>query len=74
MIDLDAPILSHIVHFFLVKFWVRNNLVLGDDINAIFCRGFYSMNGEEEAWWESLEEEIKGKAGQPFEEVLSVVD
>ena len=42
--------------------------MLGDDINAIFCRRFYSMTGEE-AWWESLEEEIKGKTGQPFEEV-----
>ena len=40
-----------------------------DDINAIFCRRFYSMTGEEEAWWESLEEEIKGKTRQPFEEV-----
>tara|TARA_B100000579_G_scaffold359760_1_gene316670 strand:+ start:435 stop:593 length:159 start_codon:yes stop_codon:yes gene_type:complete len=48
---------------------VRNNLVLGDDINAIFFRSFYSMTGEEDTWWESLEEEIKGKTGQPFEEV-----
>ena len=28
------------------------------------------MIGEEEAWWELLEEEIKGKTGEPFEEVL----
>ena len=27
------------------------------------------MTGEEETWWESLEEEIKGKTGLPFEEV-----
>ena len=27
------------------------------------------MIGEEEPWWKSLEEEIKGKTGQPFEEV-----
>ncbi len=43
--------------------------MLGDDINAIFFRSFYSMTGEEDTWWESLEEEIKGKTGQPFEEV-----
>ena len=48
--------------------------MLGDDINAIFCRRFYSITGEEEAWWESLEKEIKGKTGKPFEEVLSVGD
>ena len=44
--------------------------MLGDDINAIFCRRFYEgMAEEDEAWWSSLEVEIKGKTGQPFEEV-----
>ena len=41
-----------------------------DDINAIFCRRFYSgMSEEDQDWWSSLEVEIKGKTGQPFEEV-----
>ena len=43
LIYLDAPILSDRVYFFLSE-------MFGDDINAIFCRGFYSMTGEEEAW------------------------
>ena len=38
--------------------------MLGDDINSIFCRRFSSLTVEEEACWESLEEEIKGKTGQ----------
>ena len=42
-----------------------------DDINAIFCRRFYEgMASEDQDWWSSLEVEIKGKTGQPFEEVL----
>ena len=41
-----------------------------DDINAVFCRRFYKMTDEDEAWWASLEVEIKGKTGRPFEEVL----
>ena len=28
------------------------------------------MTDEEETWWASLEEEIKGKTGRPFEEVI----
>jgi len=40
-----------------------------DEINQLFCRRFYEMTSEEEQWWQSLEEEIKGKTGQPFEEV-----
>ena len=40
-----------------------------DDINAVFCRRFYKMTDEDEAWWSSLEVEIKGKTGRPFEEV-----
>ena len=40
-----------------------------DEINDVFCRRFYKMTDEEEGWWQSLEEEIKGKTGQPFEEV-----
>ena len=40
-----------------------------DEINAHFARRYYKMTDEEEAWWASLEVEIKGKTGQPFEEV-----
>ena len=40
-----------------------------DEINAHFCRRFYRLTDEEESWWESLEDEIKGKTGLPFEEV-----
>ena len=40
-----------------------------DEINAHFCRRFYDLTDEEESWWESLEDEIKGKTGLPFEEV-----
>ena len=40
-----------------------------DEINAHFCRRFYSLTAEEESWWESLEDEIKGKTGLPFEEI-----
>ena len=40
-----------------------------DEINAHFCRRFYLLTAEEERWWESLEDEIKGKTGLPFEEV-----
>ena len=40
-----------------------------DDINPIFARRFYTMTGEEKQWWQSLEEEIKRKTGQSFEDV-----
>ena len=41
-----------------------------DDMNPVFCRRFYEgMASEDEDWWSSLEVEIKGKTGQPFEEV-----
>ena len=41
-----------------------------DDMNTVFCRRFYEgMASEDEAWWSSLEVEIKEKTGQPFEEV-----
>ena len=42
-----------------------------DDMNPVFCRRFYEgMASEDQDWWSSLEVEIKGKTGQPFEEVL----
>ena len=41
-----------------------------DDMNTVFCRRFYEgMASEDQDWWSSLEVEIKGKTGQPFEEV-----
>ena len=40
-----------------------------DEINAHFARRFYRMTDEEEEWWMSLEKEIKGKTGLPFEEI-----
>ena len=41
-----------------------------DDMNPVFCRRFYEgMASEDQDWWSSLEVEIKGKTGQPFEEV-----
>ena len=41
-----------------------------DDMNPVFCRRFYTgLPPEDQDWWSSLEVEIKGKTGQPFEEV-----
>ena len=41
-----------------------------DDMNPVFCRRFYEgMSDEDYEWWSSLEVEIKGKTGRPFEEV-----
>ncbi len=39
-----------------------------DEINAHFARRFYDLSLEEEEWWVSLEKEIEGKTGQPFEQ------
>ena len=39
-----------------------------DEINAHFARRFYDMSIDEEEWWISLEKEIEGKTGLPFEQ------
>ena len=41
-----------------------------DDLNDCYAKKFYCMNYEEDAWWMSLEEEIRDKTGLPFEEVV----
>ena len=38
------------------------------EINAHFARRFYDITLEEEEWWISLEKEIEGKTGLPFEQ------
>jgi len=40
-----------------------------DKINTPFVRRFYQLSLDEEEWWVSLEKEIEGKTGRPFEEV-----
>ena len=39
-----------------------------DEINAHFARRFYDVSLDEEEWWISLEKEIEGKTGLPFEQ------
>ena len=39
-----------------------------DEINAHFARRFYDVSLDEEEWWVSLEKEIEGKTGLPFEQ------
>ena len=39
-----------------------------DEINAHFARRFYDVSLDEEEWWISLEKEIEGKTGFPFEQ------
>ena len=39
-----------------------------DEINAHFARRFYDMSLDEEEWWVSLEKEIEGQTGLPFEQ------
>ena len=39
-----------------------------DEINAHFARRFYEVSLDEEEWWISLEKEIEGKTGLPFEQ------
>ena len=39
-----------------------------DEINAHFARRFYDLSLDEEEWWISLEKEIEGKTGLPFEQ------
>ncbi len=39
-----------------------------DEINAHFARRFYDLSLDEEEWWISLETEIEGKTGLPFEQ------
>ena len=39
-----------------------------DEINAHFARRFYEVSLDEEDWWISLEKEIEGKTGLPFEQ------
>ena len=39
-----------------------------DEINVHFARRFYELSLEEEEWWLSLEKEIEGKTGLPFEQ------
>ncbi len=41
-----------------------------DDLNSCHYKQFYCMRQSEYDWWVSLEEEIKGKTGLPFEEVV----
>ena len=40
-----------------------------DELNPIFSKRFYATTPEEQDWWLSLEEEIQGKTGLPFEEI-----
>ena len=40
-----------------------------DELNPIFSKRFYGTKPEEQDWWLSLEEEIQGKTGLPFEEI-----
>ena len=40
-----------------------------DEINAHFARRFYDVSLDEEEWWISLEKEIEGKTGLPFEQL-----
>ena len=40
-----------------------------DDLNKIYWKRFYGITGDESDWWLSLEEEIQGKTGLPFEEI-----
>ena len=39
-----------------------------DEINAHFARRFYDVSLDEEEWWVSLEKEIEGETGLPFEQ------
>ncbi len=39
-----------------------------EEINAHFARRFYDVSLNEEEWWISLEKEIEGKTGLPFEQ------
>ena len=39
-----------------------------DEINPHFARRFYDVSLDEEEWWISLEKEIEGKTGLPFEQ------
>ena len=41
-----------------------------DEINAHFVRRFYDLSLDEEEWWISLEKEIEGKTGLPFEQFI----
>ena len=40
-----------------------------DDLNKIYWKRFYGITGDESDWWLSLEKEIQGKTGLPFEEI-----
>ena len=40
-----------------------------DDLNEIHWKRFYGITGDESDWWLSLEKEIQGKTGLPFEEI-----
>ena len=40
-----------------------------DDLNEIYWKRFYAITDEETDWWLSLEKEIQGKTGLPFEEI-----
>ena len=40
-----------------------------DDLNEIYWKRFYAITGDESDWWLSLEKEIQGKTGLPFEEI-----
>ena len=39
-----------------------------DEINAHFARRFYDISLDEEEWWVSLEKELEGQTGLPFEQ------
>ena len=40
-----------------------------EELNAIYQKRFYGITDEETDWWISLEKEIEGKTGLPFEEI-----
>jgi len=54
-----------IAYFFLIY-----KCIFLDDLNECYYKQFYCLNQAEYDWWISLEEQIKGKTGLPFEEVI----
>ncbi len=39
-----------------------------DEINSHFARRLYEVSLDDEEWWISLEKEIEGQTGLPFEQ------
>ena len=66
--SLDFDFIKNITENVNIPVIIGGGIKSIDEINAHFARRFYDVSLDEEEWWISLEKEIEGKTGLPFEQ------